>query len=236
MDTHASSTTSVRQQKAHRYYEIRLEDRRLEMENYHRGPSLFALAIVFTILFLASIAVYALTTNSVAAAHFAAFLLFGASIPLGLFTATIVSRLQFHRINVAGVHIALFGGIAAAIFMAFSALASWATAQPELLTASDSTRISSQLIFATGGFGHTAGLGLLLAGVSIPCFILGLMPRWVCWLGLIVFGICELSTLGMFLPWLSFLLPLGRFPALVWLIAAGATMPKSKIVGGEPLE
>src|SRR6185295_1409003 len=99
---------------------MRLEDRRSAMDDYHRSPSLFVLGIVFTILFLASVAVYARTTNSADWARFGAFLQFGASIPLGLFTATIVSRLQFHRINVAGVQIAFFGGLAASIFLAIS--------------------------------------------------------------------------------------------------------------------
>ena len=40
-----------------------------------------------------------------------AFLQFGAAIPLGIFTASIVSRLQFLGSRAAGVSIALFGGI-----------------------------------------------------------------------------------------------------------------------------
>jgi hypothetical protein len=32
----------------------------------------------------------------------------------------------------------------------------------------------------------------------------------------------------MVFPAMSFLLPLGRFPALVWLIASGLTIPKTR--------
>jgi hypothetical protein len=51
-----------------------------------------------------------------------AFLQFGAAIPLGIFTATMVSRLQFLGVRAAGAHIALFGGLMAAFNIAISAL------------------------------------------------------------------------------------------------------------------
>ena len=58
-----------------------------------------------------------------------AFLQFGASIPLGIYTAPIVSRLQFLGLRTAGVHIALFGGLSASVFLAVSALIQWALGQ-----------------------------------------------------------------------------------------------------------
>jgi hypothetical protein len=39
-----------------------------------------------------------------------AFLEFGAAIPLGIFTATMVSRLQFLGVRAAGAQIGFFGG------------------------------------------------------------------------------------------------------------------------------
>lgn len=126
------------------------------------------------------------------------------------------------------VYIALFGGIAAAVFMGVSSLATWALSQPGVATDTGAMRAVSLLAFATGGFGHTATLGLLLAGVSVPSLAFGLMPRWVCWFGLIVAAIAELSVISMVFPAASILLPLGRFPALVWLIAAGFTIPKRR--------
>jgi hypothetical protein len=87
-------------------------------------------------------------------------------------------------------------------------------------------RVASLLAFSTGGFGHTAALGLLLAGVSAPSLASGLLPRWVCWFGLLLAAIAELSLVSMLIPGASPLLPLARFPALVWLIAAGMAMPK----------
>jgi hypothetical protein len=55
------------------------------------------------------------------------------------------------------------------------------------------------------------------------------MPRWICWFGLLIAAVAELSLISMLLPAASPLLPLARFPALVWLIAAGLTMPKTRI-------
>jgi hypothetical protein len=157
------------------------------------------------------------------------FLQFGASIPLGLFSVVIVSRLLFHEVRVAGVHIALFGGIASAIFLGTSALATWALSQPGVASDVGAMRIGQLVAFANGAFGNVTTLGLLLAGVCVPSLAFRLMPRWVCWFGLLVAAVAEVSVISMLWPSLSFLLPLARFPALVWLIAASLTMPKKRM-------
>jgi hypothetical protein len=217
-------------------------------EAAHRSPPLGILAIVFTTLFLASMATNAIMTGGVSypvpynpvqqiqdyytrfpdVMRVVSFLQFGASIPLGLFTATIVSRLLFHRVNAAGVHIALFGGIAASVFLGVSSLATWMLSQPGVAIEKGAMRAVELLAFATGGFGNVAALGLLLAGVSVPSLFLRLMPRWACWFGLIIAAIAELSTLSMVFPAASLLLPLARFPSFVWLIVAGFTIPKRR--------
>ncbi len=214
----------------------------------HRGPSLGASGVVFVALFAASLAVTGVMTGG---AHFptpyepvtlaqdyfaryadviriAAFLQFGAAIPLGIFTATVTSRLKFLRLSVAGVNIALFGGFAASIFLALSALTGWVFSQPGVAGEAGAMRALQLLGFATGGAGHVVTLGLLLAGVSVPSAFAKLIPRWLVWLGLIVAAVCELSALSLVFPGVSILLPLGRFPAFIWLIGAGFTMPKSR--------
>jgi hypothetical protein len=222
-----------------------LQDNRSDI---HRSPPLGIVAIVFVALFAASIvATFAMTgfapyptpytpvaqlqeyyAQFPQALRVAAFLQFGASIPLGIFTATAVSRLEFHRIDVAGVTIALFGGVAAAIFLGVSALSTWALSQPGVVADTAAMRAVQLVGFATGGFGHTTTLGLLLAGISVPCLAFRLVPRWVPWSGLAIAGIALLSVLGMLFPALSVLLPLGRFPAYFWLIAAGLTIPRKR--------
>jgi len=149
------------------------------------------------------------------------FLQFGASIPLGIFTATVVSRLLFHRINVAGVYIALFGGIAASVFLGVSALSAWALSQPGVATDAGAMRAIQLLAFATGGVGHTVTRGLLLAGVSVPSLVFRLVPRCVSWFGLIIAAIAVLSVFSMLFTGASILLPLGRLPAYLWQLVKG---------------
>jgi hypothetical protein len=79
----------------------------------HRGPSLLAVAIVFMTLFVSSLVISAAMAGT-DAARVGAFLQFGSAIPLGIFTATAVSRIQFLGVNAAGTSIALFGGLGAA--------------------------------------------------------------------------------------------------------------------------
>lgn len=214
----------------------------------HRGPPLGLLGGVFVGLFLASLVVAMTTTGGASyptpydppeaardffgphadALRIVAFLQFGAAIPLGLFAATVVSRLRFLGLNVAGVTIALFGGFAASIMLAISALTSWTMTQPGMADDLSTLRALQLFTFATGGPGHVVTLGLLLAGVSVPAAFARLMPRWLVWLGLIAAAVAELSTLSLILPPAGMLLPLARFPALVWLIGAGLTIPTSR--------
>lgn len=157
-----------------------------------------------------------------------AFFQFAAAIPLGLFTATLVSRLFFHRVRVAGVHIALFGGIAAAIFLAFAGLATWTLAVPAVASDGGALRALRLFAYASGGFAHTAALGLLLAGASVPALAFGLVPRWIGWFGLGAAAVCEVATLGMVAAPFSVLVPIGRFAGLAWMLAAGFTLPRTR--------
>jgi hypothetical protein len=214
----------------------------------HRGPPLALLGGTFVALFLASLVVTLGMTGGVpyptpydppeaARDYFgphadtiriAAFLQFGAAIPLGLFTATVVSRLRFLGLNVAGATIALFGGVVASIMLALSALTTWVITQPGMADDLSTLRALQLLTFATGGPGHVVPLGLLLAGVSVPSAFARLMPRWLIWLGLIVAAVAEISSVSLILSMAGVFLPLARFPALVWLVGAGLTLPTSR--------
>jgi hypothetical protein len=164
--------------------------------------------------------------------RFVAFLQFGAAIPLGIFTATVVSRLRFLGLTVAGVTIAQFGGYVASIMLALSGLFTWAMTQPGMTDDLSTLRALQLLSFATGGVGHVVGLGLLLVGVSVPSAFARLLPRWIVWFGLVLAVMAELSSVSLVVPMAALLLPLSRFPALVWLIAAGLAMPSSRRADG----
>lgn len=213
----------------------------------HAGPPLELVALVYTLLFLAGL--YSVTifggrphfpgpweSPETIAAFFrarpdavrlCAFLQFGAAIPLGIFTASVVSRLQFLGVRAAGTAIALFGGFATSINMLAASSVLWTMAQPAV--ANDGTLIHGLywLVQALGGSGFSVPFGLLLAGVSIPAAFLKLVPRWIVVLGLAIAVCGELSWIYLFLPEALPLVPLTRFPGFVWMIAVGLRLPKS---------
>ncbi len=79
--------------------------------------------------------------------------------------------------------------------------------------------------FATGGVGMVVGLGLLLAGISVPALIVGLLPRPVALIGLLLAVVCELTFLALAVQPMSYLLPVGRFGGIPWLVVAGCWLP-----------
>lgn len=213
----------------------------------HRSPPLLPVGIAYTVLFLGGVLASTLAAGgqhfpspydpaALSAAYFAehaaavrlgAFLQFGAAVPLGIFTATLVDRLRFLGMKVAGTVIALYGGLAASIFLAISALAQWVLSQPGA-AAPDTVRALHLLAFATGGPAHVVALGLLLAGASVPALVGRLLPKPLAWLGLALAAIAELSWLSLLLPGAAYLLPAARFPAFAWILAAGALLPRSR--------
>src|SRR6202163_3732831 len=124
-----------------------------------------------------------------------AFLQFGAAIPLGIFTATMVSRLQFFGVRAAGAYIALFGGLMTAFNMAASALILWVMAYPGIAQDSGVLRALYYLVFSIGGVGFSVPMGLLLAGICIPAAFMKLLPKWLVIFGLALGVIGELSAL-----------------------------------------
>ena len=212
----------------------------------HYGPHLGAVAIVFTALFLVSLVISGIMTQGATfptpswpddlvrdyfirfafVVRITSFLQLGAAIPLGIFTATLTSRLRFLGITAAGVNISLFGGIASAVFLALSGLTGWVISQPALAAAGSPLPGFRLFAFATGGVGHVAALGMLLAGAAIPAGIAKLIPRWLMWLGLVTALFAELSVWSLVFPGLYFLIPLGRFPAFVWMICTGWSLSK----------
>jgi hypothetical protein len=162
------------------------------------------------------------------AARFAAMLQLGSSIPLGIYAATVHARQQRLGIRVPGPGIGLFGGTAAAILLAISAIVTWTQSQPVVSADAELTHALSYVSFAAGGFAHVLGLGLLVAGIAVPGLLLRLFPRWIAWVGLVIAVLAELSFLSMVLEPLQFLIPIGRFGSLIWLIAAGFLLPKTR--------
>src|SRR5947199_6330370 len=134
----------------------------------HRGPHPGIVAIVYTLLFTAGLyQVISFTggphfpglweSSEAIAPYFrehskavmiCAFLQFGAAIPLGIFTATMVSRLRFLGVRAAGPSIALFGGFMTALNVAISALVLWVMAYPGIADVNGVVRALYYIVFA----------------------------------------------------------------------------------------
>jgi hypothetical protein len=216
----------------------------------HRGPNPGILAIIFTVLF--NTGLYFVISFSPAKPHFpgpwetaetivayfraqssdvllCALFHFGSAIPLGIFTATVASRLRFLGVRAAGPTIALFGGLATALNLLSSAIILWVMAYPGIAQDGAVLRALYYLMYAFGGVGYSVPLGLLIAGVSVSAGFAKVLPKWIVIFGLAVGVAGELSWLNLVLPGALFLIPLTRFPGFVWLIAAGFQLPKSTV-------
>lgn len=212
----------------------------------HAGPNLGMLAILYFVLFNAGL--YPVTAmagkpywpgpwepGSVIVPYFQThttqvltclFLQFGATICLGLFTASAVSRMRYLGIRSAGPWIALFGGFLTVFNGVAASLMVWTMIQPAVVQAPSVLLGLYYLSYAFGGPGFSIPMGLLMAGISIPAAFLKLLPRWIVVLGLLLAVAGELSWFNFISPQMLFLIPLTRFPGFIWLIAVGFALPK----------
>lgn len=220
----------------------------------HRGPHLGFVATVFVVLFLAGLYPVTMfggspyfpgpweTPNNIAnffrwrpeSLVVSAFFHFGASITLGIFTATIVSQLYFLGVRAAGPNIAFFGGLMTAFNVATSALVLWAGAHPGIAENPMLVNALYYLSYALGGPGFSVPFGLLIAGVSIPAGILRLVPNWIAILGVVLAVLGELSSLNLVFSWTLPLIPLTRFPGFIWMILVAFALPRSRKALEEP--
>jgi hypothetical protein len=215
------------------------------MATRHASPPLGIVATVFVVLFNAGL--YPVTAlggkpyfpgpgeslNTIAAFFQArpsavlqcAAFQFGAAIALGIFTATVVSRLRFRNVRAAGVDIALFGGFATAINMLAASSILWTMSYPEVAREPALIQALYRLQFALGGPGFSVPLGLLIAGVSVTGGFAKLLPKWIVILGIVLGIVGVFSWLDILFPQALPLIPLTRFPGFVWIIAVGFALP-----------
>jgi hypothetical protein len=84
------------------------------------------------------------------------------------------------------------------------------------------------LSFAVGGPGFVVFSGLLVAGISVAGLLGRVLPRWLAWAGIVVALASELASLSAAFNGADFLLPIGRFGGLAWLVGIGFTLPASR--------
>ena len=154
------------------------------------------------------------------------FLQLGATICLGLFTASAVSRMQYLGVRSAGPWIALFGGFLTVFNGVAASLIVWTMIQPAVVQAPSVLLGLYYLSYALGGPGFSIPMDLLIAGISVPAAFLKLLPSWIVVLGLLLAVAGELSWFNLISLQMLFLIPLTRFPGFIWLIAVGFALPK----------
>ena len=153
------------------------------------------------------------------------FLSFAAELFLGAFVAVSVVRLRGLAPREALVEIALFTGIAVAFLQMTSHLAEWTATfpglgQPGILTA-------YYLSYGLGGPAFSLTMGLFIGVLAAAGWRAGALPGWVVCSGAVIACIGLVSWGNLLVPearFLTLLIPLTRFPSLIWLIAAGATL------------
>lgn len=155
----------------------------------------------------------------------AGFFAFASAVPLAIYAATASSRLRTLGVTAPGATIALAGGLISSAMLSLSGLVQWVLSRPAVITDVPLVRALQDLSFLTGGVAHVVFLGLLIAGVAVPALLLKLLPRPLAVTGLVIAVVAELATVSLIWPSASVLLPVARFPGLVWLVAAGLLLP-----------
>jgi hypothetical protein len=202
------------------------------------GPPLLGPALAYGALTIAAAATYASGPRPDAPAddvlryaqghtgllHVVACLVFGAALPLAIWTATAHRRLRRSGVSAPGVDIAFAGGILAAASLSLSGLVTWVVADAAHSLDASVARALTHLAFAAGAAGFVVPFSLLVAGVAVPGLLLGLTPRPLAWTGLVLAAVGVISTLTLLTSALDPTLPIVRFGGLVWLIAVSVLL------------
>ncbi|HUD55676.1 MAG TPA: hypothetical protein VMR02_10635 [Terracidiphilus sp.] len=212
------------------------------------GPSLILLATVHILLFAAGLAaavalrhgasyvtpfapaeaLRSFFTQSPAAVRVSNFFLFGSAIPFGIFAVTTVSRLRYMGVRAAGTNIALLGGLIATIALLLSGIAGWILSVPEVLASAPIIKMVNFLNFLVGGVVFAVGFGLLAAGVSVTCYFMRLLPRWIVALGILVALAGELSSFSLIAYPANFFIPITRFVGFIWMLSVAEALTKDR--------
>jgi hypothetical protein len=149
---------------------------------------------------------------------------FASSVPLAIYAATVSARLRQLGVAAPVAALALTGGVLAAGSLGLTALLGWTLSRPEIGADAALARALYLLVFLVGGPGHITALGLLVACIAAPGRTPGVIPRPLAWTGLAVATLAELAPLVLVWPQMAVILPVARISALVWLVAAGASV------------
>jgi hypothetical protein len=162
------------------------------------------------------------------AAHASAFFTIGAAIPFAVATAVATTRLRTLGLDVPGRIIAQIGGTVAAAMLVLAGVSTLAATRDRVAQSPAAIRALHGITFAAGGPGFVAFAGLLAAGVSVAGLIGRVLPSWLGWGGIAVAAASEAAVLSAAFDGADFLLPIGRFGGLIWLVAVGLVLPATR--------
>lgn len=213
----------------------------------HPGPPLAAPATLFTVAFVASVALppiagagtmpppYARAdqvreffTAAAPALGVASAVQLLAALALAVFTAVAWSRLTYLAPNAPGPAIAAAGGGMAAAMLALTAGVQWVAVQAPVLEQDGVVRMLHHLMFVLGGPVHTAALGVLTLGCAVTSWFVGRIPRRLSQAGIVVGALAVLSGVALVSDVLTPLVPIGRFTAMLWLLAFAVLTPRTR--------
>jgi hypothetical protein len=216
----------------------------------HPGPPLAAPAVTGAATFVASVLVGPVSgagpvpspfdggaIATYAAAHptvlsVTALLVLLSAIALVFLSAVTWSRLAFLAPNAPGPAIAGIGGVAAAGSLLVTAGVLWALGQPGVADHPDLAVALHHLGFALGGPVHVASLGVLVVGIAVTTLFVARTPRWLSYTGVALAAVDVLGSLALLDERLAWLLPVGRFLTLAWLVGICALVPRDRAARG----
>jgi hypothetical protein len=154
------------------------------------------------------------------------FFLFGSAIPFGIFAVTAVSRLRYLGVRAAGTNIALLGGLIATIALILSGSVGWILSVPEVLASAPIVKMVNFLNFLLGWVVFAVGFGLLAAGVSVTCYFMRLLPRWLVAFGMLMALTGELSSLSLVAYPANFFIPVTRYLGIIWMFSVAVALAR----------
>ncbi|WP_214401289.1 hypothetical protein [Pseudonocardia lacus] len=150
------------------------------------------------------------------------------ALPVLAYTAAAVTRTGRHPQAGAAPAVALGAGAICTTMMVASALLQWTLTRDDVRADSALVRALHDLSFLTGGVGAVVFLGVLVAAVAVAASRAGLVSRPVALTGVGIGVVGMLSIVSLLWSAAAILLPMGRFPGLIWMILAGVLLSRER--------
>jgi hypothetical protein len=111
------------------------------------------------------------------------------------------------------------GGLLSGTFLILSGAMQWVVQRPDVLANEGLTQVVNSLIFVIGGVGVVLGYAGLVGVSSLVLSRAGLIPTWLAAVGVVSGALSLVAAFGLVPEGteLVYLIPLGRFPALIWI-------------------